>query len=431
MTGTLTIETDIKLPIATEVFETERGEYATTTSVPNPDATRRPGCPRLSREMSDSRVVYQHLPLPRRSKLSEASTDADRSPTDVQSSIAEAFGMDEVIPPGGSRSTPEFQVGDWIFHGTMTVLYNGGTQSLTNSVVHKGDVSNRAKNWRRTVAVKSVSLQSDEESVAMMRQECRVSKELGDSHPHILPTLHYEELQHELVILTLFAPAGTLSMQVRVGAQCIEELEAQRLSQQVMAALHYVHSLSIVHGDVKPQNIFLTSHGDAFLAQLGDFGLSTLIPKGQTSVHLDGVQGSYGYIPAEVIHKRIACFASDLFALGALTFRLLGCHDPFYPPSQVMSTLEFDDVCWNPISAEGRNFVTQLLTVDPEARGSSDMRTHRWLMAAPGELKSTTRGPLAPKTLPDVRFLTLEASQELWEHNRPQVAPQSKHAAAQ
>ncbi|CAE7226050.1 unnamed protein product, partial [Symbiodinium microadriaticum] len=67
-----------------------------------------------------------------------------------------------------------------------------------------------------------------------------------------------------------------------------------------------------VHGDVKPQNVLISLGQGAFLAQLTDFGLSREIPEGEPFVLLEHVQGSYGFVPSEVKHKRQLSFAADL-----------------------------------------------------------------------------------------------------------------------
>jgi serine/threonine protein kinase len=303
----------------------------------------------------------------------------------------------------------------------MEVLYDG-SGSLANSVVRKGVISSGKFATKRVeVAVKTVSLQSDEESIAMIRRECKILGELGNLHPHILPMLACAELSSEYLLVTPYASHGDLYQEVRVGCDCLGEVETHRLTQQLMAAMEHLHARRIIHGDVKPKNVFLTKHQDAFLAQLSDFGLAVHLPEGSASLRFACRQGSHGYVPPEMLRNKELLPASDLFSLGVMIFQLLACYDPFYPPSQVTSELEFDEMCWNPISKEAQQFVTQLLAVEPEARGTSEARTHAWLATPDGDLDCQPRGPYSPTPVSGVHFHSLEASKALWEDARPEA----------
>jgi serine/threonine protein kinase len=298
------------------------------------------------------------------------------------------------------------------------VLYDG-SGSLANSVVRKGRMTRGTK--QTEVAVKAVSLQSDEESIAMIRRECKILGELGNAHPHILPMLSCAELSSEYVLVTPFASHGDLSQEVRLGCECLEEIDTHRLTRQLMAGLAHLHAWGIVHGDVKPKNVFLTKHQDAFLAQLSDFGLAQKLPEGAASIRLPCRQGSHGYVPPEMLQDKELFPASDLFALGIMTFQLLACYDPFYPPSQVTDELEFDETCWSPISAEAQQFVVQLLDIDPRIRGTAEACTHKWLATPEGELaRGAPRGICSPTPVPHVHFHSIEACQALWEAERPE-----------
>jgi serine/threonine protein kinase len=337
---------------------------------------------------------------------------------DVNARVDEAELLEEK-PRHGDGHVSVVQVGAWHFHGHMTVIYDGG-QSLANSVVRKALVSSSAVAAPpTTVAVKAVSRHTDAEGLAMIRRERDILGGLGNSHPHILPMLSFAELAAECVLLTPFASHGDLSQHLRVGCECVEEREAHRLTLQLMAALSHLHTQRIVHGDVMPKNIFLTWHQDAYLAQLADFGLAVRLGDDSDSVHMGCVQGSHGYLSPEMIERKELSRASDLFALGVMIFQLLGGHDPFYPPSQVFSSLEFDEACWSPISEEATHFVVQLLAVEPAARGTSEAHTHQWLAIEDSEVTCATRGAFSPQPVPGLHFHSLVTSRSLWEAVRP------------
>ncbi|CAK0879356.1 unnamed protein product [Prorocentrum cordatum] len=221
--------------------------------------------------------------------------------------------------------------------------------------------------------------------------------------------LHFVETPVELVLLTRFAPRGDLSGCVPRNT-CVEEAEVRKLSRQLLSALAFLSGRSIIHGDVKPSNIFLTELWGAMILQLADFGLSRRLPPGQTLVHLCQVQGSHGFIPAEVIHRKELHCASDLFSFGVFVFRYLGGYDPFYPASKVTDPLLFDEGSWRHVSPAGRDFVARTLAVEPAARGTARalLEEHPW-----------ARGPAAPAPPADagrgLRFHDLEGALALWQ----------------
>eukprot|EP00928_Gymnodinium_smaydae_P044130 TRINITY_DN2945_c0_g1_i2.p1 TRINITY_DN2945_c0_g1~~TRINITY_DN2945_c0_g1_i2.p1 ORF type:complete len:448 (+),score=91.00 TRINITY_DN2945_c0_g1_i2:100-1443(+) len=316
----------------------------------------------------------------------------------------------------GGAAEPVLQVGEWVFRGDMTMLYDG-SQSLSNSTVKMGPATSLGPNGLREdgepllVAVKTVSLEGDAESVAMLRREIEILRELGDGHPHVLPLLYCAELSKELVLLTRFAPEGDLHGLMPRNSP-VAEVEVRRLALQLLSALGYLHGKSIIHGDMKPQNVFLSEVDDAMLACVSDFGLSVKVPEGDQFVTLKGVQGSYGFIPAEVIQSGKLGFAADLFALGVMIFRYLGGYDPFHPPSRVTDPLEFDESTWGLAAPTARDFAVRLLSTDPAARGRAEelLATDAWLLAERGDAEASSGS--------QVRFLGLDAARAAWLQTR-------------
>jgi len=238
----------------------------------------------------------------------------------------------------------------------------------------------------------------------------------GDAHPHLLPLLASEESQNEILLLTAYATAGDLHLYME-GWSCIEELQVRQLASQLLSGIAFLHVHCLIHGDVKPANVFISERGGALVAQLSDFGLAIEVPEGESIVQLDHVSGSHGFIPFEVIQRHEASFAMDLFALGVLLFRLLGALDPFFPVSKVDVPVEYDPVCWEPVSEQGCCFVTQLLALEPESRGRADalLAEHLWMHVADVQLQHGLRASYAPQPRPDTQFHSLVSAKAIWE----------------
>lgn len=72
--------------------------------------------------------------------------------------------------------------------------------------------------------------------------------------------------------------AGDLFSYLDYKGGSLEYCECGVIIRQLLEALQYLHNNEIVHRDVKPDNIFLTSLDDGARVVLGDFGWARAIP---------------------------------------------------------------------------------------------------------------------------------------------------------
>ena len=91
-------------------------------------------------------------------------------------------------------------------------------------------------------------------------------------------------------------------------------------------ALEAASEISIVHGDVKPQNILFDSQ---MTAKLVDFGLASVEGEGQQ----EGIWGTPFYIAPEVITTKKSDFRSDIYSLGATLYHAIAGEPPFNGPT--------------------------------------------------------------------------------------------------
>ena len=97
------------------------------------------------------------------------------------------------------------------------------------------------------------------------------------------------------------------------------------LLRQIIDALEYIHSKEVIHRDLKPTNIFLTSEN---VPKIGDFGLAK---SGGIEVSgnrtCSGKVGSPLYIAPEAEEEQIYGFFTDIYSLGVIIFEMV--HEPF------------------------------------------------------------------------------------------------------
>ena len=126
----------------------------------------------------------------------------------------------------------------------------------------------------------------------------------------------------------------------------VEELRAAQWFSELCDALAYVHSLGVVHRDIKLNNILLTPDGHVVLS---DFGISRVMGEklrsdlnvSRTMVVTDGqstsrlVMGTEGFIAPEILQGYEATPAADVYSLGVVFFKLLTgvWYDPCLAPN--------------------------------------------------------------------------------------------------
>ncbi len=151
--------------------------------------------------------------------------------------------------------------------------------------------------------------------------EARAMGRLGD-HPHIVTVHDIGDEGGQPYIVSQYMVGGTLDDLLRHSPDRRLPLDdALRIAEQVCQALEYAHSVGIIHRDVKPANVFLTSDGQA---KLGDFG-SAIAPE-QLRLTAKGMMvGTAAYMPPEPTQTP----RSDLYSFGATLYEMLAGRTPF------------------------------------------------------------------------------------------------------
>ncbi|HEX2914010.1 MAG TPA: serine/threonine-protein kinase [Chloroflexia bacterium] len=182
----------------------------------------------------------------------------------------------------------------------------------------------------RSVALKL--LRSDYVSEAQVRADLKREASIlaRFNHPNILRVIDFGISQELAFIVTDLAPGGSLAQKLRPdpGRPPVPlPLEAvSRYLDQIADALDDAHAQGLVHRDIKPQNILLDQRDRPLLA---DFGLAAAVNSSASSVMIvTGTSGTPLYMAPEQWQGQ-AGRASDIYALGALTYQLVTGQPPF------------------------------------------------------------------------------------------------------
>ena len=152
----------------------------------------------------------------------------------------------------------------------------------------------------------------------------------------------------------------------------LEEIEAiaPRIVAGLVSALNYLQNIQVIHGDIKPSNILLTSN---FHVKLTDFG-SAQNRCGEVDVNF---AGTAEYLSPEVIMKSTPTVASDLWAVGCVLYFLYVGTSPFsrgtaYKSMCSVKNAEFTFPPYFPYNA--RDLVQRCLQKCPSDRFGMDRR---------------------------------------------------------
>ncbi len=223
--------------------------------------------------------------------------------------------IEPVAPPSpepGSRGTTvgpdgRYRLEREVGRGGMGVVY----QALDTAL-------------ERAVALKEMPLHltGRTDLARRFRQEARLLARL--SHPNIVQVYDLIEDGKRLWIAMEFVEGGTLADAIdRTGA--LTPTEAVRIGRQLAAGLGFAHKQGVIHRDVKPINVLLTSDG---VPKLTDFGLAKLL---ESSVHTQegSLLGSVRYMSPEQAAGRPADGRSDVYSLGVTFYEMLCGRAPF------------------------------------------------------------------------------------------------------
>ncbi len=184
---------------------------------------------------------------------------------------------------------------------------------------------------RFAIKVLRPNLTQDEEVLRRLRRMVREASAV--EHHNLVPLIDFGHLEDGKVYVTMEFVRGIQLSKVlnRDGAFPIER--AVPLMIQLADALEAAHRLRVVHGDVKPNNILLVEqpNGNESL-RLHDFVLTKALA-GQASDddplgHLR-VYSSFDYLSPEQINDARVDGRADIYAFGAVAYRLLTGEPPF------------------------------------------------------------------------------------------------------
>lgn len=180
--------------------------------------------------------------------------------------------------------------------------------------------------FRKAVAIKIMTtpLEGEGQFLERFRQERQVLANLD--HPGIARILDGGELSDGRPYMVMDYIEG-LPLDRHCHERQLSIQERIRLMMQVCEAVEYLHSMGVIHRDLKPGNILVTSSGTA---KLLDFGIARVNTIGQDVV-MTAPQHRLltpGYASPEQMAGETCTPRSDIYSLGAVLYVLLTQQTP-------------------------------------------------------------------------------------------------------
>ena len=204
--------------------------------------------------------------------------------------------------------------------GGMGVVYKGYESSLGRYVAIK---------------VLSASMAHDKVFVERFLREARAMATLNDAHIIQIYFIGQDEEQTFFVMEYIDGESLSTSLKREIRLVPSDALKVLLHASQGLAA---AHAQGVIHRDIKPGNIMITSRGQVKVA---DFGIALANQDVSAKLTNTGAfVGTPGYLSPEVCLGKMVDQRSDIFALGIVLFEMLSGRMPFHDDSPLKLMLD-------------------------------------------------------------------------------------------
>jgi serine/threonine-protein kinase len=172
-------------------------------------------------------------------------------------------------------------------------------------------------------------LATDKEASARFRREAFVGVKLV--HQNCVPVIDFGAMEDGSFFLAMELVAGESLGDLLEREGRLPWRRALHITRHVLRGLDHAHRESIVHRDIKPDNIVLTTHdGDADFARVVDFGIAKLVDANSQAITRAGMSvGTPTYLSPEQATGGVIDARCDLYSVSIVLYEMLTGKTPF------------------------------------------------------------------------------------------------------
>jgi serine/threonine protein kinase/formylglycine-generating enzyme required for sulfatase activity len=256
-----------------------------------------------------SPAMGAHEPAPASGPAKSGETDAVWINPDLVSAIAAASaGNPKVGDLLGGRYRLERELGA----GGMGIVYLASDQEVRGELF--------------AIKVLKPEIRAHPESLALLREEVRTTRALRRDTIVGVYSLHSD--QHDIFMLMEYLEGKTLdALLTEEFARGMPFARAWPLIEDICDGLAYAHDHNVIHSDLKPSNVFVTTSGRA---KLLDFGIARAA-RMRAGRFDPGAVGALtvAYASSEMLTGNTPDHKDDIYGLGCIIYEMLSGKHPF------------------------------------------------------------------------------------------------------
>ncbi|XP_043276288.1 serine/threonine-protein kinase D1 isoform X2 [Venturia canescens] len=233
----------------------------------------------------------------------------------------------------------------------------------------------------RAVAIKVIDkLRFPTKQEAQLKNEVAILQNL--SHSGVVNLERMFETPERIFVVMEKLKGDMLEMILNSERGRLSERITKFLITQILVALKHLHSKNIVHCDLKPENVLLSSNSDFTQVKLCDFGFARII--GEKSFRRS-VVGTPAYLAPEVLRNKGYNRSLDMWSVGVIVYVSLSGTFPFNEDEDINEQIQnagfmYPPNPWKEISSDAIDLINNLLQVKQRKRYTVDKSLqHVWL----------------------------------------------------
>lgn len=286
--------------------------------------------------------------------MEKASTEGTKQPEKAREDIRDKYELGKVLGSGSFGQVREAALKD--FPDKVRAV----------KIIERDDDAEHGGEWSNS---------------AMFRQEVALLQNL--KHDNIVRFWDVYEDVHFLYVVMDLCRGGEVFSKI-LELRRFTEANAATLGSQMLAAIAYIHTKSIMHRDIKAENFLLSDKSPTSVVKMIDFGMAVKFDHG---VWFKEICGSPHYLAPELIGQKYNHMV-DMWAFGVLMYLLMYGHYPYDSKNtrDIMMKVLTEPIRWQTkakLSQQTLGFLKRCLEPSVRKRMTAeDGLKHPWIVTA-------------------------------------------------